>query len=160
MCATSLGYYRPTKTPSGYVRQQLVFLLGGQAYGIDLAQVREFKIWAETDRLVDANDPLRGIMDLRGQAVPVYDLNKPFHGTPTLIGDSHIVIVLEVEQQVIGLAVDTLSDLIELGSNDIASLPNHEAGKGQSFVSGVVHRDGKMIALLDVSSLVTCNTTH
>ena len=154
MCAMSLTHADSLDDTLASGGQHLIFTLGAESYGINILHVREIKAWSETTRLPNTPEHLRGVMNLRGQIIPIYDLNTPFHGAPTLIGNKHVVIILNVADRTIGLVVDAVSDLIELSADEIKPAPTEEMGGSASFVHGLVHRHEQMIVLLDVTPLV------
>src|ERR1700759_397963 len=93
---------------SGDSLQFLTFSVNGEEYGVDIMTVREIKGWTETTRLPNTPACMRGVMNLRGLIIPIFDLRARFTETLTEANANHVVIILAVDERNIGILVDAV----------------------------------------------------
>lgn len=136
--------------------QFLTFTIGKEEYGVDIMMVREVKGWADTTRLPNTPEYVRGVLNLRGIIIPIFDLRARFGGGLTNANEKNVVIILAVGARTIGILVDTVSDIITVPHSDIKASP--DAGMTElddKFVSGLIAVEGRMVVLLDIEVLLT-----
>jgi purine-binding chemotaxis protein CheW len=97
---------------------------------------------------------LRGVINLRGAIIPVFDLRARFTGHLTQATARHVTIVVTVGTRVLGILVDAVADIITVAGNDIQPVPDLEHGARARFLSGLVAVDGRMVALLDLETML------
>ncbi len=141
--------------PTGATQQFLTFTLGEAEYGVDIMMVREVKGWTDTTRLPNTPDYIRGVLNLRGIIIPIFDLRARFSGTLTEPDAKHVVTILAVETRTIGILVDTVSDILTVGTADIKPAPETDSNLDKRFVSGLIAVETRMVVLLDISRLLT-----
>ena len=96
--------------------------------------MREIRQWSPTTELPNQPHYGRGVLDIRGEVVPVYDLRARFGGPVVDVTDSHVVLIVSIDDRSIGILVDTASDIIDLTTADSRPVPagppwgEHEAG--------------------------------
>jgi purine-binding chemotaxis protein CheW len=129
--------------------QYLRFVVDGSEYGIDILDVREIRRNDPPTQVAGAADGVAGIIDLRGEIVPIIDLRTALRRNP---GTSEVCIIVNVDGRSIGLAADRVCEVVRIGRSEVRGLPlAHEA----SFVRGVaVDRDERLTLLLDVHALL------
>ena len=137
-------------TPS----QCLVFALGDEHYGVDILNVREIRAWSGTTRLPNTPGYLRGVMNLRGRIIPIFDLAARFGGEVTTITDKHVVVILSVAEQTIGLIVDAVSDILDIGAGEVKPAPAQEMSATAEFIRGILTHENRLIVLLDSTPLI------
>lgn len=140
-------------------RQYLTFNLAGEAYGVDILKVQEIRGWTPVTQMPNVPDFVRGVMNLRGAIVPVIDLRRRF-GLETVEYDkTTVVIVVMVKggngERVMGLVVDGVSDVLNVGSGDIQPTPDFGTALSTDFISGLVTNDMGMVMLLEVDRLLS-----
>lgn len=145
----------PIATNSGDTVQFLTFTIGKEEYGVDIMMVREVKGWAETTRLPNMPEYLRGVLNLRGIIIPIFDLRARFGGGLTQANEKHVVIILAVGTRTLGILVDAVSDILTVGNDDIKPSPETQTTIADKFVSGLIAVEGRMVVLLDISSLLS-----
>ena len=147
-----------TKLPLG---EYLTFHLGEKEYGIDILRVREIRSYETPTRVDGAPDFLKGMIHLHGVIVPIIDLRLMF-SVEAVYHTFTVVIVLNIRGRVIGVVVDSVSNVIELDSKAI--LPAPEVGDGGTkFILGigmVSMGEGKVsiehyVHVLDIEGLLT-----
>lgn len=134
-------------------KQYVTFLVGERAYGVDIVLVREIKQWSPTTGLPNQPHYMRGVLNLRGTIVPVHDLRARFGGGLTETTETHVVVIVWIGDQTVGVLVDAVSDIISASSEDIRPVPPSEADLDQSAIDGLVNAESGMVALLDLSTL-------
>ena len=134
--------------------QFLTFTLGAEEYGVDIMMVREVKGWTETTRLPNTPEYIRGVLNLRGIIIPVFDLRAKFTGKITEPDAKNVVIILAVDERIIGILADTVSDILTVGAEEIKSAPETDMTISEHFISGLIAAGERMVVLLDISKLL------
>lgn len=139
--------------------QYLTFTLAGEDYGIDILRVQEIRGWDETTRLPNMPDYVRGVVNLRGNIVPVYDLRLRFNMPFREYTKNTVVIVIRTEESLggksIGIIVDAVADVLHGHHINITESPDFGGQSVTKAISGLATFDGKMVVLIDVDRLVT-----
>ncbi|MDA0781033.1 MAG: chemotaxis protein CheW [Rickettsiales bacterium] len=135
------------------IAQFLTFKVDNELYGVDLLSIREIKGWTETTRLPNSPPFMKGVINLRGAVIPIFDLKGRFDMGETKATEKHVVIIIAVGQRLIGILVDAVSDIIEVAQNDIKQAPQMEMKVDDKFVKGLISLDDKMVVVLDINSL-------
>ncbi|MGM0585316.1 MAG: chemotaxis protein CheW [Pseudomonadota bacterium] len=138
--------------PAAY-KQYVTFLVGDRAYGVDIVLVREIKQWSPTTALPNQPHYMRGVLNLRGTIVPVHDLRARFSGELTEATETHVVVIVWIGDQTVGVLVDAVSDIISFSSDDIRPVPSSEGDLDHSAINGLVNAESGMVALLDLDAL-------
>ena len=133
--------------------QYVTFMIDNRAYGIEITKVREIKGWSEPTELPNSPHAMRGVLNLRGIIVPVFDLRARFGQGETQAREEHVVFVVALGERLIGVLVDAVSDILTLEPDDVLPVPEMENGTGQRFLSGLVSRDDRLVALLKLEEL-------
>ncbi|NFV81734.1 chemotaxis protein CheW [Magnetospirillum aberrantis] len=136
------------------VRQFISFKIGDEEYGVDIMAIREIKGWTETTELPDSPPYLRGVINLRGAIIPVFDLRARFSGVLTQATARHVTIVVTVGRRVLGLLVDAVADIITVAADSIQPVPDMDGTDRARFLSGLVTVEGRMVALLDLENML------
>lgn len=144
---------KETAAQKGAARQFLTFTVEKEEYGVDIMTVREIKGWTETTRLPNAPEFMRGVMNLRGLIIPIFDLRTRFNRGLTEATAKHVVIILAVKERNIGLLVDTVSDILDAAADQIKPAPTADTQVDAAFISGLISLEDRMVVLLDVEHL-------
>ena len=125
------------------------FSIGEELYGAEIMAVREIRTWTGSTPLPNRMPFVRGVINFRGTMVPIIDLRARFGGGMTEPAKTSGVIVLSVENDLFGLLVDEVSDIISTAKADIKPVP--DAGLlGNEFLAGIISVEEKMVGLLDL----------
>lgn len=137
--------------------QAVTFILDEETYGVPITQVREIVAWAAPIRVPDAPPWIEGLIDLRGQLVPVIDLRRRFRLPPTPPLPTRCVIVVTIGSDVLGLQVDAVKEVAFMQTVD--QLPTAAASVRSHFITGVARiREGSpLVLLLDMDRLLTAD---
>ncbi|MCW0232578.1 MAG: chemotaxis protein CheW [Ferrovibrio sp.] len=141
-------------TAGNAVCEYLTFAAAGQEYGIDILAVREIRGWTVENPLPNCPPSVRGVINLRGQVVPIYDLRIRLgaeRSTPTA---THVVIVVEAAAGFYGLLVDAVSDIMSVANGELQPVPQTGMAAENAFLTALLPRDTRMVSLLDLDLLV------
>jgi purine-binding chemotaxis protein CheW len=134
--------------------QFMTFTLGEAEYGIDIMAVREIKGWTETTIVPNAPSHVRGVINLRGIVVPIFDLRVRFGMGRTNATQMHVVIIVSIETRTIGLLVDAVSDIIAVNADAIQPMPEIGLPKDETFLDGLVSAaGGRLVTLVSLKVL-------
>ena len=135
--------------------QFISFAIGDNQYGVDIMAVREIKGWSAIAHLPKQPEYVRGVLNLRGVIVPIIDLRCRFGQGLTEPTPLHIVIIVQIEGRQVGLIGDRVLDIVSAEAAEIHSVPRTAQGSSADFLSGLVNHDDSMIALIDLSQLLS-----
>jgi purine-binding chemotaxis protein CheW len=138
----------------GAARELIAFTVGGQEFCIDVMQVREIRGWTPATVLPHSQPFVRGVINLRGAVLPIMDLAVRLGFQPTEAMGRHVIIVVQIESQVVGLLVEAVSDILTTTDGEILPPPDVASDMAKRFVSGILAIDGRMVSLLSVDSVL------
>lgn len=136
-------------TEGGNSLQFLTFTVGDEEYGVDIMKVREIKAWTETTRLPNSPKFMRGVLNLRGAIIPIFDLRCRFGMGLTDANEKNVVIILAIQERTTGILVDTVSDILTTVASEIKPAPKMET-IDNDFLGGLIALEDRMVTLLDV----------
>ncbi|HLT76729.1 MAG TPA: chemotaxis protein CheW [Ferrovibrio sp.] len=134
-------------------QEVLTFTIDDQYYGLDLLTVREIRAWTEVTPLPNTPSFVRGVINLRGAVVPIFDLRVRLGGEVTQATSANVVIVVEIGSESVGLLVDTVSDILALGADSLQPVPATATDAEHTFLSALATHEDRMVALIDVNRL-------
>lgn len=132
----------------------LTFALGSEEYGVDILKVQEIRGYDAVTRLPDAPDYIKGVINLRGTIVPVIDMRVKFR-LDAKVDALTVMIVLNVADRVVGMVVDSVSDVVQLDAGQIRAMPEVGTGIDRRFLTGIGALEERMLILLDIEGLMT-----
>ena len=135
--------------------QFISFAIGDDQYGVDIMSVREIKGWSGISHLPRQPEYVRGVLNLRGVMVPIIDLRCRFGQGQTEATPIHVVIIVQVGSQLIGLLADRVLDIVSFEADQVQPVPRTVQTSRIDFLSGLVTVDGALIALIDLSNLLS-----
>lgn len=136
--------------------EYLTFTLGDEQYGVDILKVQEIRGWETLREMHDVPDYFIGVLDFRGSILPIIDLRIRFgieefeYKTTTVI----IVLSTENDNSMMGIVVDSVSDVLSLKQNEIKPAPGMGSKIKTDYVLGMVTCDGAMIMLVNSDRLI------
>jgi len=136
-------------------RQCVTFRLDEEIYGINVMLVQEVLRVTEIAPVPGAPSYVVGIINLRGNVVTVIDTRMRFGLPPREIDDSTRIVVIEAEKQTVGIIVDSVSEVVDVYSNEIESAPNVGNDETARYIEGVVSRGEELLILVDLNKLLT-----
>ena len=135
-------------------RQYLTFTLGSEEYALDILAVQEIKGGAAITPVPGTAPWVRGVMNLRGVIVPVLDLRTKLAIGGDAPAADPVIVVVTVKRRPVGLAVDSVCDVVGLAAAAVQSTPDLIGHVDARLVSGLAVEGERMIVLLDVERLV------
>jgi purine-binding chemotaxis protein CheW len=136
-------------------REYLSFVLGEAQYCIDILKVQEIRTYEEPTRIANTPEFIKGVMNLRGNIVPIIDLRVKF-GLPEPRYDSQtVVIVLNVAKRTVGVVVDGVSDVIALPAAAIRPPPELGGALDMRYLQGLATVGDQMLILIDIERLMS-----
>lgn len=142
-----------SKSQSGI--EALAFTLGKEEYGINILKVQEIRGYDTVTRIANAPDFIKGVVNLRGVIVPIVDMRIKFNlGTPTY-DQFTVVIILNIADRVVGMVVDSVSDVITLTPDQIKPAPEMGTALNTDYLIGLGTIDQRMVILVDIDRLMS-----
>ena len=135
--------------------EYLTFRLGEEEYGVDIQKVQEIRSYEAPTRIPHAPDHIKGVVNLRGVIVPIVDLRLRLACESVEYTAFTVVIVLAVAGRVVGVVVDSVSDVLDLAADTIKpppSLPGESAAR--DFITGIASAAERMLLLVDMDILL------
>jgi purine-binding chemotaxis protein CheW len=133
----------------------LAFTLGSEEYGIDILKVQEIRGYDAVTKIANAPDFIKGVINLRGIIVPIVDMRIKFNlGTPTY-DQFTVVIILNISGRVVGMVVDSVSDVITLAADQIKPAPEMGSALNTDHLIGLGTIDERMLILVDIDKLMS-----
>jgi purine-binding chemotaxis protein CheW len=133
----------------------VVFKLENEEYGIDILRVKEIKEMLRITRVPKAPSFVRGVVNLRGEVIPVIDLRKKFNLQQRNDTGSTRIIIVTVDEITVGLIIDTSSEVLEIEKEFIEEPPTAIASIDHSYIYGIGKVGERLIILLDVSKIIS-----
>lgn len=144
-------------TPSHGVvrpREYLTFRLGAEEYGIDILKVQEIRGYEQPTRIANAPSFIKGVVNLRGVIVPIVDMRLRFGLGSAEYNSFTVVIILNVRNRVIGIVVDSVSDVLELPPDAVRDAPEMSSMVDSSYILGLGTVGERMLILVDIEQLI------
>ena len=133
----------------------VTFRLENEKYGINVMQVQEVLRVTEIAPVPGAPSYVLGIINLRGNVVTVIDTRSRFGLASTEMDDSTRIVIIESEEQVVGILVDSVAEVVDLKASDIETAPNVGTEESAKFIQGVASHDGELLILVDLNKLLS-----
>ena len=142
---------------AGEESQLVVFKLGKEEYGISILQVQEIKRMTDITRGPHTPAYIKGVINLRGSVLPVFDLKKRLGLPDSEYTDDTRIIIVNVHDMAVGLIVDGVSEVTAVGTDQIDSSQSVVGVNDSSFISGVGKADNRLLILLNLEEIVIDN---
>ncbi|MCR5080910.1 MAG: chemotaxis protein CheW [Treponema sp.] len=138
--------------------QLVTFQLGDELYGVDIMDVKEIVKTQVVRPIPNAPFYVEGIINLRGEVVPIINLHKRFYIKKMAVSDSDIeddggFIILDIEGNKIGIIIDRIARVIPVDTDEIKPPPQMVTGIGTEYIQGVVRQDNSYLIILHTRKL-------
>ncbi len=151
--ATQAG--KPAAPEDGDFRQEfLTFTLGPEEYAIDILKVQEIRGFDAVTKIANSPAFIKGVINLRGIIVPIVDLRIKFEVGEATYTPFTVVIILNLGRRVVGIVVDSVSDVITLGHSQIRPPPEFSSTLGARYILGLGTLDERMLIVVDIEKLM------
>lgn len=135
--------------------QYVVFSLNEQNYGVEISKIKEVFSYRSITPLPHVKGFVKGIINLRGVILPVFDLREKFSLPSVEYTPFHVIIVVEIAGRVMGIIADEISDVVKVLPEDFQNTGNLPPGISREYLAGVGRKDDKMTILLDMDRLLS-----
>lgn len=136
-------------------KEFLSFRLGQEEYCLDILSVQEIRGYDTVTSIANTPDFIKGVINLRGNIVPIVDMRIKFRLSEARYDSTTIVIILNLNKKMIGIVVDSVSDVIALPIDDIREAPRFGSAINTEFISGMAAVDGRMLIVVDIQKLMS-----
>jgi len=133
----------------------LTFTLGHEEYGVEILKVQEIRSYEAPTTIANAPPFLKGVVNLRGVIVPIIDMRIKFGLPNPEYNQFTVVIILNVAHRVVGMVVDSVSDVMQLSGEQIREAPQFGASLDAEYITGLGTVDKRMLILIDIEKLMT-----
>lgn len=133
----------------------LAFKLATEEYGIEIHTVQELRGYEAVTRIANVPDYIKGVVNLRGIIVPIVDMRIKFNQANPVYNAFTVVIILNVGKRVLGMVVDSVSDVITLNQEQLKPVPQISTGFQSDYLLGMGAIDERMLILLDIGKLMS-----
>ena len=140
---------------SAGAREYLTFRLDQEEYGIDILKVQEIRGYEPPTRVADAPPFIKGVVNLRGTIVPIVDMRLKFNCAKAEYDSFTVVIILNLRQRIVGIVVDSVSDVMELPPDSVKAAPDIDSVIDSGAVMGLGSLGDRMLILLDIERLMS-----
>ncbi len=136
-------------------KQYIVVKIGNEQYGLDISYVDNIVRMQSITRVPKAQSYFKGIINLRGEIVPVMSIRLKMELTDDTFTDASRIIILKIEDQgTIGIIVDEVKEVVELANEDIERSSKSSKNEKNSFIFGIGKHGDDLISLFDISAVV------
>lgn len=132
----------------------LTFALGAESYGIEILKVQEIRGYEAVTAIPNAPAFLKGVINLRGTIVPIVDLRIRLNFPNVEYNRFTVVIILNVARRVLGIVVDSVSDVMTLTPEQVRPAPDFSCTFDTEYLMGLATVDGRTLILMDIEKLM------
>ncbi len=143
-----------SNTDGAAAREMLTFLIGAQEFCIDVMSVREIRVWTPATPVAHAPSYVCGVINLRGSVLPIIDFAARLGYPPTEPSTRHAILVIQIRDQVIGLLVEGVTEILTVNADLIQPTPEAASQAAKDFIKGIVATQGRMISLIALDAIV------
>ncbi|OIQ64591.1 chemotaxis protein CheW [mine drainage metagenome] len=136
-------------------REYLTFRLDKEEYGIDILKVQEIRGYEPPTRIANAPSFIKGVVNLRGTIVPIVDMRLKFNCSKADYDAFTVVIILNLHQRIVGIVVDSVSDVMGLVPEQFRAAPDIESIIDSDSIIGLGSLGERMLILLDIEKLMS-----
>jgi purine-binding chemotaxis protein CheW len=137
------------------IMQWVTFRLGDEKYGINVMQVQEVLRITEIAPVPGAPTYVLGIINLRGNVVTVIDTRNRFGLMSKETDDSSRVVIIETENHIIGILVDSVAEVVELRASEMENAPNVGNEESSKYIQGVTSTENELLILVDLNKFLS-----
>ena len=133
----------------------LTFTLGAEEYGMDILKVQEIRGYDAVTAIANTPSFIKGVINLRGIIVPIVDLRIKFNLGNVTYNELTVVIILNLGTRVVGVVVDSVSDVLTLTPDQIKAAPSLSTSLDTRYITGLGTIDQRMLILVDIEKLMS-----
>ncbi|HOK40718.1 MAG TPA: chemotaxis protein CheW [bacterium] len=130
------------------------FILGQEEYGIDIKLIKEIIRQTEITSVPNVQEFIIGVINLRGEIVPLIDLRKRFKMKEIERDKNMRIIVVEVNGKLVGLLVDRITEVVKITKNQISPPPQMTSSALKEYITGVAKLPNRIVLLIDIARII------
>jgi len=134
--------------------QLVSFKIGSEEFGVDILKVREIIRMVAITKVPQAPSYVDGVINLRGKVIPIVDLRKRFNLEAKEYDKNTRIVVVDIVGNIMGMVVDSVSEVLRLPSNTIEPPPEIVTGINSEYINGVAKLDNRLLIFLDLSKVI------
>lgn len=142
---------------TGELLQLVSFNIGSEEFGVDILKVQEINRMVEITRVPQAPNYVEGVINLRGKVIPIVDLRKRFNLEVKEYDKNTRIVVVDISGNIMGMVVDSVSEVLRLPSNTIEPPPEIVASINSEYIKGVAKLEDRLLIFLDLSKVIDVN---
>jgi len=142
---------------TGELLQLVSFNIGSEEFGVDILKVQEINRMVEITRVPQAPPYVEGVINLRGKVIPIVDLRKRFNMEEKEYDKNTRIVVVDISGTIMGMVVDSVSEVLRLPSNTIEPPPEIVANINSEYIKGVAKLEDRLLIFLDLSKVIDVN---
>jgi purine-binding chemotaxis protein CheW len=146
---------RENRTEEAEIRQFVTFVLGDEVFGVQIMKVQEIIRWQEVTRVPNLPAFIEGILDLRGEVIPIIDLRKRFGFEPRPPDAATRIVVINIATFMVGLVVDGVRQVLKPTADQLAPPPRLIAGIASRYLEGICRFDNRLVIILDIERILS-----
>lgn len=135
------------------IRQFVGFRIGDEDYAIAITKIQEIILMKPITRLPDEHDAIEGLINLRGNVIPVVNLRKRFGLPAREFDDETRTVVVNTHDKTVGCVVDEVTQVMRVAADQIQPVPLSVSGNSRRFISGITRLDERLLIILDIDRL-------
>ena len=136
-------------------QQYVTFLVGDETYGVPVLKVQEIIGMTDITHVPNSLEFMKGVINLRGTVVPVVDMRMKFEMNVRDYDNFTVIIIVEIQGKLIGMIVDTVSDVLDISTKDIQETPHFSAKIETDYIDSIGQKDDLLVIILDVDNILT-----
>jgi purine-binding chemotaxis protein CheW len=144
-----------THLQAGAASEYLTFTLGDEEYGVEILKVQEIRGYEAVTKIANAPAFIKGVANLRGTIVPIVDMRIKFNLGEPVYDQFTVVIILNIAGRVVGMVVDSVSDVIALSAEQIRPAPDFSSSFDTRYITGLGTVEERMLILVDIERLMS-----
>ncbi len=139
----------------GEEKQYVTFIIGEETYGVEVLKVQEIIGMTQITHVPNTMSYMKGVINLRGSVVAVVDMRLKFTMQERDYDSFTVIIIVEVRERMIGMIVDSVSDVVSIPVKGIQDTPHFSSKIETDFIKGIGQVDEKLVIILDVDKILT-----
>jgi purine-binding chemotaxis protein CheW len=136
-------------------KQYVTFKIAEENYGVGVLKVQEIIGMTEIVYVPNSPDFMKGVINLRGSVVPVVEMRKRFHMEDRTYDMFAVIIIVEVRGILVGMLVDSVSDVVSIAEKNIQETPHFTAKIDSEFIAGIGQVNDKLVIILDIDKILS-----
>ncbi|PKF50068.1 chemotaxis protein CheW [Enterovibrio nigricans] len=142
------------------IKEFLSFLIDGEEYGVNILDVKEVRGWSDVRKLPNSESHLLGVLELRGEYIPIVDLRQRFNMDAATLSKTTVVVIVRNESgQSLGIIVDAVAEVYQLSTAQIKAAPGY-VKIDERFIEGIASVDSKHVVLIKLERLFDFDELH